>query len=123
MIDEFANIVPKALYPISDSVFYSGRAAFALPAPVYVLGLNPGGDPDQQKTDTIGRQIDFVQGETPSNWSAYSDESWGGRPPGMATFQRRVLHLFERLGSDPRRTPSSNLFFTRSRRLATLEGN
>jgi hypothetical protein len=84
--------------------------------------LNPGGSPDLQAADTIGRQIDDVLTQTVAEWSAYCDESWLGRKAGEATFQKRVRHLLARLGLDPRRTPSSNLIFVRSSRLATLDG-
>ena len=37
--------------------------------------------------------------------------------------QRRMLHLFERIGRDPGLVPASNIVFLRSSREATLEGD
>jgi len=49
MIETFASRIPAALLPRSGKVFYAGRAAFAAPHPLYVLGVNPGGDPSESK--------------------------------------------------------------------------
>jgi hypothetical protein len=122
MLDDFAKLVPPELHAASGSVFYSGRDAFRAPSAIYVLGLNPGGDPEGQASDTVGKHLSFVMKEASAAWSAYTDESWLGKPPGSARLQRRVRHLLSRLGAEPRRTPSSNLIFTRSRRISTLEG-
>lgn len=122
MLEQFTRYVPSDLHARSGSVFYSGRAAFAEQRDLYVLGLNPGGDPDQQSADTIACQMRFVRDRSPDLWSAYCDEGWTARAPGTSTFQRRLRHLFSGIGADLRRTPSSNLIFVRSRRQATLEG-
>jgi hypothetical protein len=122
MIEDFAKLVPPHLDATSGSVFYSGRDAFRGPSPIYVLGLNPGGDPESQAGDTVGKHVSFVIDEAPAQWSAYSDESWLGKPPGTAKLQRRVRHLLRQVGLDPRTTPSSNLIFARSQRISTLQG-
>ena len=120
MIEEFAASIPARLLDKSGSVFYSGRAAFASPSGLYVLGLNPGGSPIVQANETVGWHTNKVLNQCPDEWSAYSDENWGG-PPGGRGLQPRVLHMFRRLGLDARRVPSSNVVFLRSVSESTLE--
>ena len=119
MIVDFANLVPPAMRDRSGSVFYSGLDAFNRPSEVYLLGLNPGGDPVAQAHETVERQIQGLLAQ-PANWSAYRDESWRGRAPGTHGLQPRVLHLFDRLGLDPGQVPASNVVFIRSAREADL---
>jgi hypothetical protein len=115
----FAELVDRRLFRRSGSVFYSGTAAFSGPSPVYILGLNPGGSPSRQADETIGRDLeDWLRG--PPLWSAYVDESWEGKAAGTHGMQPRMLHLFRRLGLDPRRVPASNVVFVRSSTEATL---
>jgi hypothetical protein len=119
MIETIADRIHPSVQEVSGKVFYSGRAAFSAPAPVYVLGANPGGDPVRQATETVRAHTAFVL-SAPCEWSAYCDESWRGRPKGGDRRQRRVRHLLSGLGLDPRRIPASNLVFTRSSRSADL---
>ncbi|MCB1494786.1 MAG: hypothetical protein KDJ86_03290 [Bauldia sp.] len=120
MIDGFICKVDHDLYDESGRVFYSGRRAFSDTAKLYVLGLNPGGDPSTEKDDTIRRSVDhFRTGR--EHWSAYCDEPWRGRDPGTHYLQRRVCHLLTEIGVDPRDVPASNVIFVRTvdqRRLA-----
>ena len=120
MIETFAALIPQSLLPESGSVFYSGRAAFGAPSKLYVLGLNPGGSPLIQARETVAWHTNKVLNEEPDEWSAYSDESWGGARPGTSGLQPRVLHLLRGLGLDARRVPSSNVVFVRSARESTL---
>jgi hypothetical protein len=117
--DQFAALVDPDLYDRSGKVFYSGRAAFSAPAPVYLLGLNPGGSPVQQAEQTIGRNLEAWRSR-PTRWSDYLDESWAGMPPGTYGMAPRIRHLFERLSLDPREVPASNVVFVRSAREADL---
>ena len=112
-IDRALAALPSSLLARSGKVFYSGRGAFAAPRPVYVLGLNPGGSPTAQASETIAQSIDYFH-STQDDWSAYADEKWGGHLRGTHGMQPRVLHLFDRLNLDPRQTPSSNVVFVRS---------
>jgi len=59
-IEAFAMRVPAELLAESGKVFYSGRAAFAGPAPLYVLGVNPGGAPENYQTETVGNHTHEV---------------------------------------------------------------
>ena len=115
----FARLVDAGLYDRSGKVFYSGRSAFSAPSRLYVLGLNPGGSAGAQATNTIQRNLSEWR-DRPPRWSAYCDESWQGKPPGTYGMAPRVLHLFERLGLDPRDVPASNVVFVRSNNEAAL---
>ena len=120
---KFAALIPKDLLGHSGAVFYSGEAAFSRPSPVYLLGINPGGDPEGITDQTVGSQIQYVSLKMPHRWSAYRDEQWSSGDAGTHGMQPRVLHLCMQLGLDPRETPASNLMFTRSRREAALLGD
>lgn len=111
--------VPASILEKSGSVFYTGRSAFSSQSSVYVLGLNPGGCPMRQRNETVAADIEQFWSQ-PAVWSAYSDESWEGKAPGTAGMQPRMLHLFARLGLDPRQVPASNVVFVRSRSEADL---
>jgi len=115
VIHAFVSLVPRELLDCSGAVFYSGREAFTGERPVYLLGLNPGGDPVQMAHYTVRRQIDQVLTALPERWSAFRDESWQGARPGAWGMQPRVLHLLRRLRLDPGEVPASNLAFVRSR--------
>lgn len=117
MIDRIAKHIDARLANTSGKVFYSGRAAFASPGCIYVLGFNPGGDPEEQANETVGSHTRFVLSQAPEDWSAYVDEDWQGK---AMVFQRGMRHLFEALSVNPRRVASSNLIFTRSRVSADL---
>lgn len=120
MIEDIAAHIDPKLRPVSGKVFYSGRAAWRMIGGVYVLGFNPGGDPATNSAETVRTHTDYVLTQAPCQWSAYSDESWKGRAAGQAPLQRRLQHLLSALGFDPRKVPSSNLIFSRSRRSADL---
>ncbi|WP_284270057.1 hypothetical protein [Bradyrhizobium iriomotense] len=122
MIEHFAKTIDPALNRRSGKVFYSGRAAFSRPTDLYLIGLNPGGDPTTQAAETIGSETARVLTQLPDRWSAYSDESWQNRKPGTHKMQPRVLHMLRQLERDPRETPASNLIFVRSRRETNLAG-
>ena len=118
----FTTVNPSILDE-SGRVFCSGRAAFGSECDLYILGFNPGGDPNSMEESSVRAHSRYVLHDAPDLWSAYSDESWKGRPPGQHGMQPRMLHLFERLGHDPRGVPASNLIFKRAPRAAQLEGD
>jgi hypothetical protein len=115
-IEEFAKRIPSELLSSSGKVFYSGRIAFRTQFSLYVIGVNPGGDPPNHQKETVGNHTAKVLRSYPDDWSAYRDESWEGKLPGTYGMAPRVLHLFNRLGLNPGEVPSSNLVFVRSRR-------
>jgi len=125
-----ADNVPEVIYEALDdldsevlersgSIFYSGRGAFSKPSPLYMLGLNPGGDPVRQATETVEAHRGHFRSGNPS-WSAYADESWEGAAPGTWGMQPRVLHMLAALGLDPQGVPASNVVFARSGNEAAL---
>jgi hypothetical protein len=122
MMEEFLKLVDPSILDRSGSVFYSGRAAFSKPSPVYLLGLNPGGDPIRQAHETIRCSIADALKRQAADWSAYVDESWNGKPPGTYRMQPRIRHMLGSLRLDPRRIPASNVVFVRSTRESDLEG-
>ena len=116
MIEQLVKLIPEDMKEISGSVFYSGRNAFEGDKKLYVLGLNPGGSPDEQSEETINWHTNTVLTRKPDNWSEYCDEQWRNRPAGTYGLQPRVMHLLKNVGLDPRLTPSSNICFVRSQR-------
>ncbi|MFA7382966.1 MAG: uracil-DNA glycosylase family protein [Desulfurivibrionaceae bacterium] len=116
MIESFIKYIPDELINKSGAVFYSGRNAFSGNKDLYVLGLNPGGSPDKQFSDTIKSSIKQILENKAYDWSAYRDELWGKVNPGTWGMQPRVLHLFSNLGLNPGDIPSSNIIFVRSQR-------
>jgi hypothetical protein len=118
---ELIGQIPRDILSRSGKIFYSGSVAFTAPAPLYVLGLNPGGDPREHEAETIESHADAVWEKLPADWSAYRDESWKGASAGSHGMQPRVLHLFAGLGLSPGHVPCSNLVFVRSRREGNLK--
>lgn len=125
-VDHFsavAAVIPKALLRHSGKAFYSGRNAFVANPALFILGGNPGGSPDSNASETIESHTRWVADKAPSNWSAYRDESWKGKPPGQQGMQPRILHALRTVGLDPGLVPASNVVFVRSARHVELEGD
>jgi uracil-DNA glycosylase family 4 len=120
MIESLVKSIPADLLARSGKVFYSGRQAFTARSSLYVLGVNPGGAPENHQAETIGEHTNSVLRTYPDNWCAYRDESWEGHVPGTFGMAPRVLHLFEALGLDPGAVPASNLVFVRSARESNI---
>lgn len=116
ILEELRASIPRSLLNTSGSVFYSGRTAFSSPSKVYILGLNPGGSPFEQRSETVSWHTEKVLRREPANWSAYRDERWKGYRPGTYGMQPRVLHFLRYIELDPGLTPSSNIVFERSAR-------
>lgn len=121
MIEDFAKKIPKRLLKTSGSVFYSGRNAFSNLSELYVLGINPGGDPLEQASETIEWHTQLVLERKSGDWSSYRDESWKGAAPGTWGMQPRVLHLFRKLNCSAGDVPASNVIFPRSRRESNIK--
>lgn len=119
-IEDFAKLIPTDLAPLSGKVFYSGRNAFAFQAPIYILGVNPGGSPENYPTENVGAHTKMILEMANPDWSAFRDEVWEGRTPGTYGMAPRILYLFRRLGLSPGNVPASNLVFVRSRNEATM---
>ncbi|MEM6484427.1 MAG: uracil-DNA glycosylase family protein [Pseudomonadota bacterium] len=122
-LGEISRLIPESLHQKSGAVFYSGRAAYSGQSPLYMIGVNPGGDPGARPNETVSWHTGRVLQEMPDNWSAYRDESWRNARPGTSGMQPRVLHMLERLGLDPGTVPASNVVFSRSKRESTFSGD
>ena len=120
MIELLIKSIPVDLLARSGKVFYSGRRAFAAQSGLYVLGVNPGGRPENHQAETVGEHTNSVLRTYPDDWCAYRDESWEGHAPGTFGMAPRVLHLFGALGLDPGAVPASNLVFVRSARESNI---
>lgn len=109
--------IPQSLRDVSGAALYTGLLSWTTSSPLYVLGINPGGDP----ADIAGTVAEQAAGVLESlNYSAYRDEKWengrgGCYAKGRHPMQRSVLHLLHRLGLDPGKIPSSNMVYARSR--------
>ncbi len=75
MIEEFAELIRSEFMGKSGAAFHSGRLAFSRSRDLYVLGLNPGGDPESHKHLTVEANKKKAFGSERSDWSAYLDES------------------------------------------------
>lgn len=94
------------------AVLYSGTQTLKQ-GPVYLMGLNPGGNENSTLRDSIAASR--------RQHNAYLDERWAPRgqlqPKGQSTLQRRIQDLCSHLGYHTRDVPASNLVFTRSTRI------
>lgn len=121
---DFASLralIPASMLDVSGVVFSSGQSAFSNPSPLYVLGLNPGGSPDENREETLRSHTEMVANAAP-DWLSFSDQSIKGKKAGTYGFQPRVLHVLEQTGLNPRSVPASNLVFVRSRREKDIAG-
>jgi len=123
MLEQLYDLIPKHYLEKSGSVFYSGRDAFTGQKDVYLLGLNPGGDPKDPNEHIIKNHALSVMNDKPNDWSEYRDESWQGHPPGSYRMQPRVLHLLKQLNLSPGQVPASNLVFFRSKGAKNVNRN
>lgn len=121
MLEDFLGLVDPSIRRRSGGVLYSGRRAFSDDCPIYLLGLNPAGNPVSMAHRSIEQHIAEALERPATEWSEYADVSWAGRPPGGAPMQRRVRHLLKSLGHESRRVPASNVVFVRAARERDLE--
>ncbi|MDP1632502.1 MAG: uracil-DNA glycosylase family protein [Caulobacter sp.] len=115
MLESFLELVPAEIQHRSGSVFYSGRSAFSGPSKVYLLGLNPGGSPEDQAGNTIGSNIAAAIARREDDWSAYVHERWEGKRQGGHGMQPQIQHMLRKLGFEPEHVPASNVVFVRTK--------
>ena len=124
--DQLRQLIPSELLMQSGSAFYTGKEAWAGNADFYILGLNPGGDPEQVKQTVEEHTLAVAAKDAP--WSDYVHSDWGAGKnqtkcgEGRHHTQRRVQSLAEKLGIDLRATPASNLIFKRTSTESALRG-
>ena len=119
-MSDLASFIPSPLLDRPGSAFLSGRSAFRTKGSAYLLGLNPGGDPKEQNPETVGTNVWRWREEYEQNWCSILDDAWNGRGPGEDTLQKRLVHLLNNMGFDPRDVAASNLVFERSRRVGNI---
>jgi hypothetical protein len=110
-IADFARAQLTSVLSQSGEILYS--AALTLRSgPVYLLGHNPGGDPNDRGLPNVGQSLDDLPTKT---INSYLDTVWSRQHGvGQAPLQRRVVWLLESLGLKPRDVAASNLIFVRS---------
>ena len=115
-MSDLSNFVASArqqLAPILDrsgNILYSAARTLR-PGPIYLLGLNPGGDPT--KHETVRHTLEALTARVEN---AFLDERWERQKrPGQAPLQRRLQWLARELGFDLREVCAANLIFVRSR--------
>jgi hypothetical protein len=112
MIEKFSTLIPNTLMEMSGAVFYSGKNAFEGKKELYILGLNPGGNPINQKDETVAQN---VSNSLNINFSEYLNGDWRGvNKPGESPLQKSILHLLCNLNLNPYDVPASNICFVRS---------
>lgn len=121
MIEQFYMKVPDKFKSESGAVFNSGKSAFNKPSLLYMLGLNPGGDPEKHKIETLDFHTKKVLSR-PDDWSEFRDERWNKREPGTTGMQPRILHMFKGLGIAAHQVPASNVIFRRTSREKQITG-
>ena len=103
-------------------LLYSGPQTLR-PGVLYLLGYNPGGDPEAENA-SVRSQLD-AWGQRQGSWNEFLDECWRPRgklhPPGEAPLQRRVIFMLRGLGYDVRTVCAANLIFVRSVDAESLE--
>jgi hypothetical protein len=99
----------------SGALLYSSIKTLS-PGPLYLLGYNPGGDPEEE-TKTVRAHLESIRGNL--DWNEFISEKWTVRnkirPPGEAPMQRRVQDLLAGVGLKTKEVSASNLIFVRSR--------
>lgn len=112
-----ASLLQKCKY----SIFYSNPLTTLKEGPIYTLGLNPGGTPDDGTTFRLERMKFF---QKYPNWSEYLCAKWKTKnrwyPRGKAPLQVKIKTVLEfildKLGHEPKigETFATNLYFFRS---------
>ena len=124
--------VRHALSGILDrpgAVLFSGADTLVSGA-FYVMGFNPGGNPDwpDEGSDLISgdcsSDVQTIHASFERGMSNYNDWTDGRYGSGgtLSPLQKRIRSVFEALGTDPRRTFSTNALFTRSSAASRTEG-
>ena len=113
-----AELKSSGLAERPGKLLYSGLNTLK-PGDVYLLGYNPGGDPEVEAGSILSHLIsaDVQRNE-------YIDAQWrpGGRlhRRGEAPMQKRICCMLTALGLDVRSVCASNVIFVRSRGIAAL---
>jgi hypothetical protein len=106
----------KAISGRSGKVLYSAARTLTK-GHCYLLGFNPGGDPDRYKRHTIARSLKELPAKTSND---YLCEKWPFRngpllPEGCHPIQKHVQEVIALFGCDVSDICASNIIFVRSR--------
>lgn len=111
-----AQLETTGLADMPGKLLYSGIGTLC-PGKIYLLGWNPGGDPNVESDSTKDHLMKLVRER--SDWNEYLDEGWRVRgrmyAPGDAPMQRRVSNLLGGIGLPVQTVCASNVIFARSR--------
>lgn len=86
----------------------------------FIMGLNPGGSPEDMSDCTIKQDIERICSRERENrwWNEYLDERWDNKEPGTDKLQLHIRHFIRGLLGDEdmlRKICASNLCFIRTR--------
>lgn len=105
-VEGFAALIPEEMLDVPGHAFYTGEAGFTGQKPLYLLGLNPGGD----GAETVRQQFQQLK-VAHSAYSAYVTHTW--KP--AARIDHNVLHLLRKVSLQATEVPASCLVFSRTR--------
>jgi hypothetical protein len=110
--------IPKEDLDKSGAVLYSNYYTLTS-GKLYILGFNPGGDPEEQKEDTIRKDIENRK-KWDRNYSEYT-EKWGKYKPGEDPLQKSIRFIVEDIFNlNITAVCASNLIFLRTRKQEDL---
>lgn len=111
-LDRFAGLIPSELLDRAGHAFYTGQDGFSGHRPLYLLGLNPGG----QHPQTVRQQ--YVEARAGrSDYSAFRGHTWKDE----SRIDRNVLHLLAKLSMDPGTVPASCVVHLRTQSESDLK--
>ena len=110
-LDTFADLIPDELLDTSGHAFYTGQNGFTGQQPLYLLGLNPGGE----HPETVRQQYLNARAGSP-DYSAFTTHTWKAE----SRIDRNVHHLLRNLSMEPGSVPASCVVFARTRSEAEL---
>lgn len=119
-VADLISLVPDDLRNRSGRVFYSSPEDFVRRGTLYFLGLNPGGDPEIRRDETIEKNLSSAREGRLDGRSLYVDDDARSPRPSRKRFEKRIRHLFGFLRVKPEQVPSSNVIFVRTRDGASL---
>ncbi|MBT3191915.1 MAG: hypothetical protein HN341_05110 [Verrucomicrobia bacterium] len=120
MGNHLRELLPVEVRKANGAILYSSIDTLRRRGPFYLMGTNPGGDPDdrEQQSKTIDAELDTFDSNTKN---AYQDENWidhsnDAENSGTALVQRRIQALAsDILRVDLRSVCATNLIYGRSR--------
>lgn len=123
VIDRAIQIASQSLGDVaSGAVLYSGRASLR-PSPVYVMGFNPGGNPNEHPR-SVAEDLALTRDKVPANWCSYTDLEWDrpkGQSMGLRPHQRNFLAFAAALSVKPSDIPAANAIFRRTQSASEVD--